>query len=134
MRNPRRPLATLKNRRQFLQVKNSSLQFVTKGFILQVKQAAGEPVPSVGFIVTRKLGGAVERNRIKRRLRAVAQDVIAYHGKPNYWYVFIGRSATYKLDYDVLLRDLQWAMKKLEVWEPSTYAKASVDKEVRETE
>jgi ribonuclease P protein component len=46
----------------------------------------------VGFTVTKKIGNAVVRNRLKRRLRALARAALPSLGKPGCDYVFIGRS------------------------------------------
>src|SRR5690606_9895662 len=52
--------------------------------------AAPDPVPGIGFTVTKKTGNSPERNRIKRRLRAAvaacARDFHADHD-----YVLVGR-------------------------------------------
>lgn len=59
---------TLKKRRQFLAV--SGKKWVCPAFILQKGEAGqGETCPHFGFVVTRRMGGAVVRNRIRRRLR-----------------------------------------------------------------
>ena len=48
----------------------------------------------VGFTVTKKVGNAVVRNRVKRRLRAVAAEVFPRLGRAGTDYVVIGRLAT----------------------------------------
>src|SRR5271154_4392841 len=47
-----------------------------------------------GFTATRKVGGAVVRNRAKRRLREAARLTLPLHGKPGHDYVFIARGGT----------------------------------------
>ena len=45
----------------------------------------------VGFTVTKKIGNAVERNRIKRRMRVAARHVLATNGRVAHDYVMIGK-------------------------------------------
>ena len=67
----------------------------------------------VGFTVTRKVGRAVVRNRAKRRLRAIAREVLAGHGRPGYDYVLIGRRNTVSRLYGNLVTDLKSALSRL---------------------
>lgn len=66
--------------------------------------------PQLGFTVTKKLGGAVIRNRIKRRLRAVADMATL----PNWQMVLIARSEALEKDFKDLLRDFHWAVDKIQ--------------------
>lgn len=67
----------------------------------------------VGFTVSRKVGGAVVRNRVKRRLRALADTLLAEGARPPGDYVLIGRKATLRRPYSALLGDLRWALRKV---------------------
>ena len=60
----------------------------------------------VGFTASRKVGGAVERNRAKRRLRAAAQAVLPLQGRERTDYVLVARTATLTRPYCELLKDL----------------------------
>jgi len=60
----------------------------------------------VGFTASRKVGGAVERNRAKRRLRAAAQAILTEQGIERTDYVLVARTATLTRPYDELLKDL----------------------------
>ncbi len=133
----------LKTRPQFLKVAAARRKWVTPGLVLQAARrhpgddrAAPDVRPDaakadrgqedrgqedreeaevrVGFTVTRKVGNAVERNRVKRRLRAAAAEVFAEHGLAGTDYVVIGRAATLTRPYDALRRDLEQAIVKVE--------------------
>lgn len=67
----------------------------------------------VGFTVSRKVGGAVVRNRVKRRLRALADALLAEGARPPGDYVLIGRKATLRRPYSALIGDLRWALRKV---------------------
>ena len=68
----------------------------------------------VGFTCSRKIGNAVTRNRAKRRLRAVARDVLPAHARPGWDYVLVGRpGATVTRDYRALRDDLHAALRSV---------------------
>lgn len=67
----------------------------------------------VGFTATRKVGGAVVRNRAKRRLREAARALIPLHGRPGSDYVLIARMGTAGREWDRLLDDVKSALTRL---------------------
>jgi len=64
----------------------------------------------VGFTASRKVGGAVERNRAKRRLRAAAAALLPLYGRVGNDYVLVARIATLTRPFDGLLDDLKSAL------------------------
>lgn len=71
------------------------------------------PAPDVirvGITASRKVGGAVVRNRVRRRLRALADSVLAKSGEPGCDYVLIGRQATAARPFAALVEDLHRAL------------------------
>ncbi len=64
----------------------------------------------VGFTASRKVGSAVERNRARRRLRALAREFLPTAGRAGYDYVLIARSATLDRPYIELAEDLKTAL------------------------
>jgi len=67
----------------------------------------------VGFTVTRKVGNAVQRNRVKRRLRAAAAEVFPRIGRAGTDYVVVGRAATLTRAFADLKADLEQAVERL---------------------
>ena len=65
----------------------------------------------VGFTASRKVGGAVERNRAKRRLRAAAAAALPLSGREGHDYVLVARTATLSRPFIELTRDLENALK-----------------------
>jgi ribonuclease P protein component len=82
-----------------------------------VLQMAPTPEPTaalrVGFTATKKLGNAVVRNRVKRRLREAARAVLPLLGAPGHDYVLIGREATVARPFAQLIDDLKRALRKV---------------------
>ncbi|MFN4090571.1 MAG: ribonuclease P protein component [Alphaproteobacteria bacterium] len=79
------------------------------------------PIPGVrvGFTVSRKVGCAVERNRVRRRLRAAVDRVFADHARPGTDYVVIGRRQALARDFTDLVTDLETAMRRLDAFVPA---------------
>ncbi|MCB5173984.1 MULTISPECIES: ribonuclease P protein component [Microvirga] len=64
-----------------------------------------------GLTVTKRVGHATERNRIKRRLRSVCQEAGEGFAGTNMDVVIIGRRDILTADYDVLVDDLRRALR-----------------------
>ena len=113
----------LKKRADFLRVASKRKKWVAPGLIVQAapmpKSSAedgdAEPGFRVGFTVSKKVGNAVRRNRAKRRLRALAAEVMPDQASPGTDYVIIGRAATVTRPHDLLLQDFLTALKRLRV-------------------
>src|SRR6218665_2759903 len=79
-------------------------------FIQMGKRGDEDPVVRVGFTATKKIGGAVDRNRAKRRLREAARLVLPLHARPSHDYVFIARGGTTAREWGRLLDDVKTAL------------------------
>ena len=83
------------------------------GFVLLVRDRDdGDPLPRLGVTVTRKIGGAVVRNRMKRRFRALARDLFPAHARPGADHVLIGRQGGIERDFALLRDELTRALGK----------------------
>ncbi len=99
-------LIAIAKRRDFLAA-NSAKRIATKGFVLLVRDRKDEDATKrLGITVTKKIGGAVVRNRMKRRFRALARDVLDEHGKVGSDHILIGRAGGVERDYAKLREDL----------------------------
>ena len=83
------------------------------GFVLLVHpRSDGDPAIRVGFTVTKKIGNAVVRNRMKRRLRALARELLPTGGVPGADHVLIGRSSGVEREFGLLRDELAKALRK----------------------
>jgi ribonuclease P protein component len=111
----------LKRRPDFLRVARGRRQWVTPGLILQVAQRQSEDEENVdrqstarvGFTASGKIGGAVVRNRARRRLRAAVAAVFPSHALPAHDYVLIARRTTLSRKFSELVRDLDVGLRRL---------------------
>lgn len=84
------------------------------GFVLLVRRRGdGSPAKRVGYTVSKKVGGAVVRNRMKRRFRALAAELLPSAGLSGADHVLIGRSSGIERDFASLRSDLTTALRKL---------------------
>ena len=108
--NPVPAVATIRQRRDFLAA-NKARRVVTPGFILLVnRRRDDDPQMRVGFTVTKKIGNAVVRNRMKRRLRALARAALPGQGVPGADHVLIGREDGIERDFALLAAELAAAL------------------------
>lgn len=110
-------LVTLKKRREFLRIRDGA-RFHANGFILEGKRresegagtasggTAGASVARFGFTVTKRLGGAVRRNRIRRRLKA-AVEATAGMADAETDYVIVAKAAAFDVPFDGLVGALE---------------------------
>lgn len=116
-------IARLKRRQDFLRAASARRKFVAPGLILQARRHAGAELESesvesrrVGFTVSRKVGKAVVRNRVRRRLKEAAERVLTDHARDDNDYVIIGRAASASRPFAALVKDLETALKKLDCY------------------
>jgi ribonuclease P protein component len=84
------------------------------GFVLLVRDRKdSNPAMRVGFTVTKKIGGAVVRNRMKRRFRALAGELVPEQGFAGADHVLIGRAKGVERDFGLLRAELSGALDKL---------------------
>jgi len=108
-------LTRLKKRADFVRARRGR-RAVTAGLVLQCHPSGESGPPGaarVGYTATKKLGGAVVRNRVKRRLRAAAARVMADRARPGFDYVLIGRDGTATRPFVRLVADLEQALRQV---------------------
>lgn len=100
-------------RSQFLAA-NGGVRVPMPGFVLLVHpRQDGDATAGFGITATKKLGGAVIRNRAKRRLRALVRDQFSDAATAGADHVLIARADAVTLDYRQLATDLSKALAKV---------------------
>jgi ribonuclease P protein component len=109
-------LSSLRVRRDYLaaaKAKEAAKQ-VRRGLVLQARLRARDEIAATpirfGLTASKKTGNAVTRNRIRRRLRALAQELLPQYGQSGYDYVMIGRVHTVARSWSALKKDLSSAL------------------------
>jgi ribonuclease P protein component len=103
----------LKQRRDFLATARSASR-AAPSVVVQMRNRGDEGPPRVGFTTSRKLGGAVERNRVRRRLKEAVRLALPGRMRPGRDYVFIGRAEAAVRPFGLLMRDLVDAVGRVE--------------------
>jgi ribonuclease P protein component len=99
----------LKHRSDFLAAA-TGIKVPAAAFVLQARPRGDEAPPRVGFTVSKKVGTATERNRVRRRLRELVRRTVAGSVSTGHDYVLIGRRAALQAPFDRMIADLEGAL------------------------
>jgi ribonuclease P protein component len=102
----------LRRRADFLAAAGGA-KVATAAFVLQARGRSDGGPPRVGFTVSKKVGNAVERNRVRRRLREVVRRSAADGLRAEHDYVLIGRRAALSLPFERITQDFEGALRRL---------------------
>ena len=93
---------------------NRGKRYATPGFVLLVFDRKNEdPAIRLGITITKKVGNAVVRNRMRRRFRELAREMLATNGKAGADHILIGRDGGIEKDFSELRVDMARALGKL---------------------
>jgi len=81
-------------------------------FVLQAKRRDDEGPARFGFTVSKKVGNAVERNRVRRRLREIVRLHAAGRIRAGHDYVLVGRRAALALPFERIKQDFDGAVRR----------------------
>lgn len=91
----------------------SGLRANSGPLLMQAHNRADGLAARIGLTVTKKHGNAVERNRIKRRLRAAVRDALPRVARPGFDYVIVARRAAMTTLYTDLVNDIERGVARL---------------------
>lgn len=103
-------ISVLSNRADFLSA-NRGLRIARPGFVLLVNPNGAGQV-RFGITVTKKIGNAVVRNRMKRRFRELLWELLPMQGLPGHDHVLIGRDSGVERDFALLRAELVAALER----------------------
>jgi ribonuclease P protein component len=102
----------LKQRAEFLAATKGA-KVSGDAFVLQALERGDAGPPRFGFTVSKKVGTAVERNRVRRRLRDIVRRSDALPSASGHDYVLIGRRAALTIPFDRLMTDFAGALNRI---------------------
>jgi ribonuclease P protein component len=102
----------LRQRGEFLAVA-AGTKVPAAAFVMQARRRDDAGPARVGFTVSKKVGTAVERNRVRRRLREAVRRSASRAMRPGHDYVVVGRRAALTHDFASLMADLEHALLRL---------------------
>ena len=108
-------LETLRKRAEFLAIRGGG-RWSGAAFVMEAKPRTGDGAsggPRFGFTVTKKLGKAIVRNRIRRRLREAVRTTNAAHARAGYDYVVVARQVALTRPFGELVKDLEQAFRRV---------------------
>ena len=105
-------LVTLKSSKDFQDAKKG-LFYRSRSFLLQAFKVKNNKEIKVGYTVSKQNGNAVVRNKIKRRLKVLANRILGNHGIDNWNYVIIGKKNAMAEDFEKLENEMLTALKKI---------------------
>jgi|SRR5947209_8192285 len=102
----------LKQRAEFLAAAKGA-KVPAAAFVLQGRARGDAAPPRFGFTVSKKVGNAVERNRVRRRLREIVRAHAALLAQDGHDYVLIGRRAALLAPFEAMVADFTGALQRL---------------------
>ncbi|MFN4020287.1 MAG: ribonuclease P protein component [Erythrobacter sp.] len=103
-------ISVLTKRADFLAA-NAGIRNARSGFVLLTRPNDGQGI-RYGITVTRKIGNAVVRNRMKRRFRELLRAALPVHGLADHDHVLIGRAGGVERDFHTMAGELAKALER----------------------
>ncbi|MDA7705747.1 ribonuclease P protein component [Rickettsiales bacterium] len=110
-------LKTIKKREDFLKISKSDIKYFSKNVIItcqkiENEQLIDDDIRYIGYVVTKKVGNAVFRNKIKRRLRHIFADNKSLMN-PQFYYIVFAKSNIKNNQFFDIEKDVKFCLKRL---------------------
>jgi ribonuclease P protein component len=102
----------LRQRADFLAAA-SGLKTTATAFVLQARERVDGGPARLGFTVSKKVGNAVERNRVRRRLRDIVRLLGADRMRSGHDYVLIGRRGALRVPFARIAEEFEGALRRV---------------------
>ena len=102
----------LRQRAEFLAAA-SGIKVPAAAFVLQARKRPDAGPARFGFTASKKVGNAIERNRVRRRLREVVRLSAASRLRAGHDYVLVGRRAALDMPFDRMTKDFEEALRRV---------------------
>jgi ribonuclease P protein component len=102
----------LRQRADFLAAA-TGLKTTASAFVLQARERVDDGPARLGLTVSKKVGNAVERNRVRRRLREMVRVLGAPRMRNGHDYVLIGRRAALKVPFARIAEEFEGALRRV---------------------
>ncbi len=102
----------LRQRADFLAAASGS-KAAAAAFVLQARKRTDTGPVRFGFTVSKKVGNAVERNRVRRRLREIVRLSPAERMRAGHDYVLVGRRAALRVPFERMAQDFEGALRRV---------------------
>ncbi len=106
-------METIKKSAEFQRVSRLGDKWVSSSFIVRLLNREDNNPARLGLIITKKVGNAVVRNRMKRRFRAIARLSDSLDKLQGHDIVLIGRNTAIERDFSLMEKDFKWCLKRL---------------------
>ena len=114
-------VVTLKTRPEFQRIRGGT-RVNSSAFLLEAKRRVQMTLdggnvqdtgpPRFGLTITKKIGGAVQRNKIRRRLKDAIQRLQEEHAKPGFDYVIVARGPSLDCPFSTLMAEVASALSR----------------------
>lgn len=105
-------MESLKKNKEFNKVYNNGKSYATRNLVLYLLSASENDNNRYGLSVSKKIGNAVVRNKLKRRLREIIRELEKKYNFNSYDIIFIARNPVVDLNYQQIKRDVEKLYKK----------------------
>jgi len=102
----------LRQRADFLAAA-TGIKVPAAAFVLQARKRADTGPVRLGFTVSKKVGNAIERNRVRRRLKEIVRLSGAPRMQGGHDYVLVGRRAALKTPFERIAQDFEAALRRM---------------------